>query len=137
MATTSKGAAIAANARIALKASGFPTTNHLCQKWARLVVKKVFGNWPGGDIPASAVIAARQLLRQGKAFLYRGQTLQPGDLLYKTVGSGESGHVGIYLGNNQVAENSTVHWNRSGHRDARGIRTLKEFGPFQVVARFK
>lgn len=53
-----------------------------------------------------------------------------GALLYKLHGSGGDGHVGIRVMGNMVAENSSVHWDG---RDARGKRTLREFGNFDVI----
>lgn len=133
---------IAQEATVALSKAGYPTTNNLCQKFARLVVEKVLGGKPmGSPNPLSATAAAHKLLAEGKAFpasdLARHGGLQAGDLLYKTQGSGGFGHVGIYIGDGKVVENSTVHWKRSGGKDARGVRSLKEFGAFQIVARFK
>lgn len=116
--------------------------NTWCQKWVRLVCEKALGGKPmGSPNPLSAKSAAFSLLAQGIGKRHvAGMVLQPGDLLYKCKGSGGSGHVGIYIGDNNgvpsVAENSTYHWNATGGRDARGIRTLAQFGHFDVVARF-
>jgi hypothetical protein len=49
-------------------------------------------------------------------------------------GSGGNGHVAIRILGNKVAENSSVHWDG---RDARGVRTLKEFGNFDMIVRLK
>lgn len=63
---------------------------------------------------------------------------KPGDLLFKT--DGDYGHVGILIeynaatGRGKVAENSTAHVG-AGDRDARGTRTLGQFGPWQVTVR--
>ncbi len=139
---------IVREASVALHASGFPTHHSLCQQFAREVCEHALGGKPMGEPnPDSAKHCALHLLEEGKAFrvseLEKRGGLKPGDLLYKTVGSGGSGHVGIYLGDDKVAENSSVHWNRTKKLypddpqkwDARGIRTLKAFGAFQVVAR--
>jgi hypothetical protein len=133
--------AIAQAALGALTASGYPVTNNLCQKFARMVVQKVVGHQFDAVLQkASAKEAALSLYHAGIAFpksqLAAKGGLQAGDLLYKTVGSGGFGHVGIYIGDNKVAENSSVHWKASGGRDARGVRTLAAFGDFQYVARF-
>ena len=132
---------IAEQARAALSAEGFPTRNNLCQKWARMVVQKAIGHRFDAVLQKpSAKEAAFSLANAGLAFpsaqIEARGGLKPGDLLYKTTGSGGFGHVGIYLGNGKVGENSTVHWLKSGKRDARGVRTLAQFGPFQFVARF-
>jgi hypothetical protein len=117
-----------------------PRRNHLCQKYARLCVTDAVGHkydtWLWQD---NAVLAARALIKGNFAFL-AGELkqhggLQSGDLLYKTTGSGGDGHVGIYDDPQHIYENSTVHWIRSGEKDARGIRTLEQFGHFDVVAR--
>jgi len=133
--------AIAQAALGALTASGYPVTNNLCQKFARIVVQKVVGHQFDAVLQkASAKEAALSLYHAGIAFpksqLAAKGGLKAGDLIYKTVGSGGFGHVGIYLGDNKVAENSSVHWRASGNRDARGIRSLTAFGDFQYVARF-
>lgn len=132
---------VAQEALRALHAEGFPTREHLCQQWARMVVESALGGKPMGQPnPPSARTCALRLLERNLAFpaaqIAGHGGLQPGDLLYKTLGSGGSGHVGVYVGPDQVAENSSYHWNKSGGTDARGIRTLAQFGAFQVVARF-
>lgn len=130
---------IARIARVALTASGYPTKNNRCQQWARLVVQASpighkYDKWLWQE---TAREAGEELLKLpfGMTRAEAGK-LQPGDVLYKLTGSGNSGHVGVYLGAQQVAENSTVHWNRSGGKDARGIRSLSEFGDYDVVVRF-
>lgn len=132
---------IAEQAHKALTAPGYPTTNGLCQKFARLIVQatEVGHKYDDDFQKSSAKEAAEAMLAAHPNFVFRftpGMVIQPGDLLYKTVGSGGFGHVGVYLGSNEVAENSTYQWNKSGGKDARGIRTLNEFGAFQVVVRF-
>jgi len=132
---------IAKEALRALHAEGYPTHNHLCQQFAREIVEHALGGRPmGSPNPNSAKDCAMRLLHNGIAFraseLHSHGGLQAGDLVYKTVGSGGDGHVGIFVGNGRIAENSTVHWNETNETDARGIRTLAQFGAFQVVARF-
>lgn len=132
---------IAEKAKYALTADGFPIKNNECQKWARTVVQNTeVGHKYDGDFQLeTAKLAGLSMLKNHPDFSFRyspGMILQPGDLCYKTEGSGGSGHVGIYIGNNQVAENSSYHWNATGGKDARGIRTLQQFGAFQIVVRF-
>lgn len=128
---------IAEQALRGLKSDVFPSTRGMCQKFARISVQSAIGHGYDGVLQkASAKEAALSLRAAGLARDYvQGQILQPGDLLYKTIGSGGFGHVGVYVGNNQVAENSSYHV-RNGGSDARGIRTLEQFGAFQIVARF-
>jgi hypothetical protein len=128
----------AAEAKRALTAKGYPTAKSLCQKFARLVVQSQAGNifdkwlWK-----ASAAEAGKAFLnspygyRKGKQ---PGGVLQPGDLLYILSGSGGYGHVGVCIGDGKVAENSIYHWKRTG-KDSRGIRTLQQFGNYDVVVR--
>lgn len=132
---------IAEKAKQALTQEGFPTRNNQCQKWARMVVQATeVGHQYDGDFQKeTAKLAALSMLKNHPEFTFRyspGMVLQPGDLCYKTVGSGGSGHVGIYIGNSQIAENSSVHWKETGGRDARGIRSLADFGNIDVVVRF-
>lgn len=129
---------IAEQAIKALTAPGYPTANNHCQQFARLVVQAVpevahkYDAWLWKDTAKLAAFALETL-----DFGYKRSempVLQPGDLLYKT--NGTSGHVGIYIGDNKAAENSTVHWNATGGKDARGIRTLADFGHIDIVVRF-
>jgi hypothetical protein len=122
----------------------FPVKNTWCQKWVRLVIQSCLGDEYDKYMRATAADTARAFIKGGYGFyatqLAQYGALRPGDILYKTVGSGGFGHVGIYLGRNSagqglVAENSTFHWNRTNGKDARGIRTLEQFGAYQVVVR--
>lgn len=60
--------------------------------------------------------------------------LLPGDLLIKGAHEGApDGHIGIYVGNSNVAENSSTKIGRvSG---AKGFRTLAQFGHYDGVVR--
>ncbi|BCM89065.1 hypothetical protein IAD21_00908 [Abditibacteriota bacterium] len=132
--------AIADYALYGLTAPEFPKKNGLCQKEARMAVQGALGHkYDDVLVKPSAREAAQSLLHAGFAFpvseLAKHGGLQLGDLLYKTEGSGGFGHVGIYTLRG-VAENSTYHWKKTGGQDARGIRTLAQFGDFQLVARF-
>jgi cell wall-associated NlpC family hydrolase len=87
----------------------------------------------------SARKAAYKALSQGLAFpakqLPKRGGLKQGDILYKTEGSGGFGHVGIYVGNNKVAENASTRHGRV--RGALGFRTLQQYGKANVIARIK
>jgi hypothetical protein len=63
------------------------------------------------------------------------EELQPGDIVFKTKGAGYYGHVGIYVGNSLVAENSST--KRGRIRGALGFRTLKEFGKIDIIGRLE
>jgi hypothetical protein len=109
----------------------FITLPHRCQQWLRQVVQSVYGSQFDDFWKGSAATTGRCFQHSPYAVpLANGS--QPGDILYKLKGSGGDGHVGIRLPGNLVAENSSVHWDG---RDARGTRTLKEFGNFDLIVR--
>lgn len=100
--------------------------------WVRLVLQAVFGHKFDFAWKSSARLAA--LAWAGSHYVVAPtEPLKPGDILYKTVGSGGFGHVGIYLLGGMVAENSSLHDDDDG--DARGLRTLLEFGVYQIRVR--
>jgi hypothetical protein len=127
---------LAADALFALHAKGFETYKGYCSRWCRQVCEYSYGDarynnqWRPNASP-SAKDAALSFKSSGYAVT---GTPQIGDILFKTVGSGGFGHVGI-LTEKGVAENSSYHWGPSGGRDARGLRSLAQFGPFQVIIR--
>lgn len=150
---------IATEARRAVtkKPVGYPSKKGKCQMLARLVAKNVFlsnrffEEADGSNVP-DAVQAAKHLLELKLAHHYNGDphSLEEGYYLYKTEGSGGFGHVGILYDKSDpdwrewlVAENSTYHARRDAKKrgvplekgDARGTRTLVQFGAFQVVGR--
>ncbi len=126
-------------AKGALVSPGFASRKGLCQMWNRQVIESVYGSKYALYRAASAKDAALLWLKSpyGFAFSYlkdeRGG-LQAGDICYKTLGSGGYGHVGIYLGDGTIGENSSYHAH-GNDTDARGIRTVALFGAFQVVVR--
>ena len=63
------------------------------------------------------------------------EQLCEGDVVYKWQENGNHGHVGIYVGNGLIAENSSYHW-KIWRRDARGVRALKQFGHIDELQRF-
>lgn len=116
----------------AIKADGFCTEKGYCQKWVREVISAVYGDEFKRFEKASAKLAA-YAWRDGDWKGYKvilnpkPEQTQEGDVLYKTIGSGGAGHVGIrvvYGKNGGVAENSSFHWNGE---DARGVRDIYEF----------
>lgn len=124
----------------ALKAKGFETIRGYCSRWARQVDEAACGDarhnacWRP-DASPTAKEAAYAFKAAGLGFDYSpGMKLEIGDVLFKTLGSGGAGHVGI-LTPRGVAENSSYHAARSSNGDARGLRSLAQFGAFQIVAR--
>jgi hypothetical protein len=104
---------------------------HYCQRWARQVVQSLYAAQFDAHWRENAIQTGFALANAGLSVpLTQGSTVA--DLLYKLRGSGGAGHVGIRIDGNRVAENSSVHWD--GH-DARGIRTMKEFGHFDLIIR--
>jgi cell wall-associated NlpC family hydrolase len=116
----------------ALTVPGYPTAAGYCQMWARMAYEHAIGRtWDFAYLPS-----ARQACLAFKNTRYvvpRGSMLEPGDVLYKQGLPGQFGHVGIYVGGGMVAENSTIHYTTS---DARGLRTLKEFGAYTLAVRY-
>jgi cell wall-associated NlpC family hydrolase len=116
----------------ALTATGYPTAARMCQMWARISYEHAIGReWEFAHLPS-----ARQACLAFKNTIYvvKGrQKPEPGDVLYKQGLPGSSGHVGIYVGSGMVAENSSIH-DTTG--DARGLRTLSEFGGYTLSVRY-
>jgi hypothetical protein len=104
---------------------------HQCEKWARQVKERVYGAKFSAWQRHNAMMTAMAFKEAGYAVSLASGSKE-GDLLYKIYGSGGDGHVGIRLAGNVVAENSSVHWDGS---DARGLRTLAEFGNFDLIIR--
>ena len=120
----------------AVTAKGFERRPHWCQKWVRQVVQRVYGDDFDPFMKPTALESARAFLQDGRYVvpLHRGSV--PGDLLYKMHGSGGDGHVAIRVIGNRVAENSSLHWNAEAARpDARGFRSLKEYGHYDLIVR--
>ncbi len=104
---------------------------HQCEKWARQAKEAAYGLKFGAFQRYNAFMTANAFREAGFSIpLDHGS--KEGDLLYKLHGSGGDGHVGIRLAGNMVAENSSVHWDGT---DARGLRTLAEFGNFDLIIR--
>ena len=154
------GKPIASKALAALSDPAFDNIPGHCQMFARQVAEAVGGS-VGAAMDAHRAGSALATMQNFQPTQYNvwenigasGDApdpglLQPGDFLYKgTATSGPYGHVGIYIGPYKlqgqalapcVAENSSWHMqphpagNISG---AKGIRTLSEFGPFEMVVR--
>lgn len=118
----------------AVTATGYATQPHLCERWVREVCQHVYGNAFDEFWQASARATALAFLDDERYVVPLTAGSLPGDLLFKTTGSGGDGHVSIRVAGNRVAENSSCHWRDSG-QDARGFRTLVDFGHFDVIVR--
>lgn len=127
---------LASAALNALTAKGFENEKGYCQRWVRQVVQSSpLGHEYDRFFKESAKSTAEAFLNSEFGFSAHSITkgdLQVGDILYKTEGSGGFGHVGI-LTEKGVAENSSYH--ARNDTDARGLRTLAQYGAFQVVVR--
>ena len=153
------GPAIAEQAVKALRLPNFTAAPGRCEQFARQVFESLYPDYT--PITRHFLATARVSMESFRDTVYnvsgnngvtRGKSLEgaflrPGDYLYKgNLTSGPSGHVGIFFHNvgadglpvGSVAENSTYHMapgsdgNISG---AKGIRTLTEFGAFEMVVR--
>ena len=128
--------ALAKMALYALTARGFETEKGYCARFARQVCEATYGDtrfedqWRTDKFPSAKKSA---LAFKEAGYAVTGQP-QIGDILFKTVGSGGFGHVGIYTAQG-VAENSSYHAARSEDDDARGLRSLAQFGAYQVIVR--
>lgn len=124
---------IAESARNALTARGFETRPGWCQRWVKQVLLSAgISSEMAVEGAPSARAAFERYERLGLA-MPKGTMAQIGDILYKVnPNDGKYGHVGIYVGNLEVAENSSAHWN--GERpDARGKRGLRSYPSYRVV----
>lgn len=121
-------------ALLALSAPGFESQPGYCWRWCRQVLESMpEHNFPIPPRGVDAKGAFRWYERRGFA-LPPGTVPQTGDLLFKvSAANGKHGHVGIFVGKNRVAENSSAHVGERD-REARGMRTLLGFGgPVRVV----
>lgn len=117
---------------------GVVSGRKLCSRFARFAVGAAYKQDPyggkfGGYFGKTANISAKNFENSPyKVSLKPGEKPQVGDLLFKY--DNQSGHVGIYIGDNKVAENSTSRYTR--HTDGyKGIRDLDKFGKIDVVVR--
>lgn len=126
------GNRLAAVARRALSARGFERKAGMCQKWMRQCVQVEYGAKYNSYHAATAEQSRRLwLLSKYAVAPERGSKI--GDILYKRgTPTQPSGHVGIRIAGNRVAENSSVH---GGDGDARGTRSLAEFGKVDLIVR--
>lgn len=117
----------------AVTANGYETQPGFCQRFVREIIQHCCGDRYNAYFAPDAVATAHRFEHAGWG-LEPERGSKPGDLLYKLSGSGGFGHVGIRVSGNRVAENSHVHYDPDT-RDARGFRTLREFGDYDLIVR--
>jgi hypothetical protein len=116
----------------ALTSNDSPRDAGMCQMWARLAYEKGVGKlWEFAHMGKARL--ACLAFKNTRYVVPTRAELRGGDVLYKQGFTGGFGHVGIYLDGAMVAENSTIH-DTTG--DARGLRTLKEFGAYTLAVRY-
>jgi hypothetical protein len=127
-----KGIWLAAAAKDALTRAGFPRPKGLCQRFVRMTIQAIYGAKYDRYFRGTADETM-------KAFQHSPYSVPPesgsiiGDILYKKGTRGQrAGHVGIRIAGNRVAENSSAHFING---DARGTRSLEEFGDFDLIVR--
>lgn len=127
-----RGNLLAAVAHGALRMRGFPTAPRLCQRFVRMVIQAAYGRRYDRYHGATAE-QSRHLWSASPYAVDPSRGSVIGDILYKRgTPSNPAGHVGIRIAGNRVAENSTVH---GGDGDARGTRSLDEFGKVDLIVR--
>jgi hypothetical protein len=133
---------IASNYRIAAQAvkavtakTGFEKKPTFCQRFARQVVQRVYGSKYDKYFKGTA-LETMEAFRDSPYAVDPKRGSVPGDLLYKgRAKSGPAGHVGIRVEGNRVAENSSFHITHEGDKEARGFRTLQQFGEPDLIVR--
>jgi hypothetical protein len=119
----------------AIAADGFETRPHYCSRWVRQVVEAVCPGDFDALFGATAVETGNNFRAAGYTVPLASGTVL-GDILVKMHGSGGAGHIGIRVLGNRMAENSSVHWSSEDDQpDARGFRSLVEFGHFDLIIR--
>ena len=118
----------------ALTNGSFESRPTYCLRFVRQVVENLQRKPWSVPRGMDAWEAAQELERQGYGVpLANGSRI--GDLLFKApTETNPHGHVGIRIAGNRVAENSSYHAARQ-RGEARGVRTLEEFGKFQKIIR--
>lgn len=120
-------------ARRAVTDPAFDATTGHCQVFARQVVQSVVGG------RHDAILWKPSALEAMEALVAAGHGVdgppRPGDLLYKGRRSGPAGHVGVYVGDGKVAENSSTKVGRV--QGAKGYRTLKQYGTIDAIVRLE
>ncbi len=123
---------LAAAARHAITDRSVTTERGMCSRFVRQVVQPLYPPRVDALFGATAIDTGNSF--RGAHFAIYGENARPrpGDILFK-MGAGRFGHVGIFVGNNQVAENSSSSTGRV--QGAKGFRTLEQFGKFTFIGR--
>jgi len=150
---------IARQAVKALRLPNYTAAPGRCEQFARQVFESLYPDYT--PITRHFLASARVTMESFRDSIYNvwsnsagsagkpleSAFLRPGDYLYKgNQTSGPSGHVGIFFHNigadglpvGSVAENSLYHMNPEHDGNisgAKGIRTLTEFGAYEMVVR--
>lgn len=112
-----------------------PHESGWCQVFVRLCYEHVYGKTYEGFRRKSANLTGRAF-RAGGLAMTKAQAgaLQAGDILYKCPDNLDHyGHVGIFVGNDRIAENSSTSIGRV--RGALGFRTVSQFGSYDLIVR--
>ncbi len=126
------GEKIEVKARAAVTDPAFEREGGWCSRFVKQVVVAALG-WRFKKYFGGSAAESCALWREaGLTLPGTSRPIQHGDILFKP-SAGRSGHVGIYVGNNKVAENSTTATGRV--QGAKGYRTLEQFGTFQFIGR--
>ena len=110
----------------------FESRKGFCSRFVREVVASVYGDRYQDLFGPWALATAGDFEQAGLA-VEATPGPDPGDTLFKTSGAGPFGHLGIFVGDKGIAENSSTSVGRV--QGAKGYRSLSEFGPFQEVGR--
>ena len=129
----SRRAKLAAIAEADAKSGRGDVTRGMCQRWTRERYEQVYGNEFDSHQKATAEKARRSWLGTPYA-VHPSHGSMVGDILYKKgTGANPSGHVGIRIPGNRVAENGTRRTGRT--RGGIGIVSLEEFGAVDLIVR--
>ena len=98
---------LAAAAIKAVTDPAFESRKDFCSRFVRQVVASVYGDRYRDLFGASALATADGFSQAGLS-VEASPNPDPGDILFKTSGAGPFGHVGIFVGDKGVAENSST-----------------------------
>lgn len=130
---TAKRYEIGSAAEAALTAPKFEKRPGWCQRWVKQVLYSAGVPVRLVNEGAESARDAFEKYKDAGLVMPSGTVANIGDLLYKVrARDGRFGHVGIYVGNGNVAENSSAHFNGT-RPDARGTRDISNFPGYRVV----